>query len=84
MQRQQIQKRLNDLTEKKNQNVIIPTTPAFEEALVEPNSSGINALNRVKSGQQEPNSASGMVDMSKMALTNGVTENTAVNSTSSY
>ena len=84
MQRQQIQKRLNELTERKNQKVIVPTTPAFEEALVEPNSSGINALNRVKSGQQEPNSASGMVDMSKMALTNGATENTAVNSTSSY
>ena len=51
MQRQQIQKRLNELTERKNQKVIVPTTPAFEEALVEPNSSGINALNRVKSGQ---------------------------------
>ena len=91
LQRQQIQKRLEDLTEKKQQKLVVPMTPAFEEVVapvpLQDNSSSINALNRFKSGQQEPNSAaSGITDVmvKMMPRTNGVTENTAVNSNSSF
>ena len=87
LQRQQIHKRLEDLTEKRHQKLVVPMTPAFEEVAAVPlqdNSSSINALNRFKSGQQEPNSASGITDIVKMMPTHGVTENTAVNSNSSF